>query len=168
MELFWSFVYSVKRHENRKFCHSIFIKKRKGRLGKSYLSYSLELPPIPGEPRVLSQLKPGEVSLIFDRPLSLTTVTATAAITKAPDIVAFVVQWIESRYFLRDYLNSLSPDIAAAIHSIGSSSVLFPPHLSAAVPTAITEAGSQVGFRELPWQGQSSFLRQERSLLCSA
>ncbi|KAL5969901.1 Receptor-type tyrosine-protein phosphatase F [Taenia solium] len=106
-----------------------------------------ELPPTPGEPRVLHQLKPGEVNLIFDRPLSLTTVTDTTAITTAPDIAAFVVQWIESRYFLRDYLNSLSPDIAAAIHPIGGSSVLFPPHLSAAIATTITEAGNQVGLQ---------------------
>ncbi|VDK20966.1 unnamed protein product [Taenia asiatica] len=108
-----------------------------------------ELPPTPGEPRVLHQLKPGEVNLIFDRPLSLTTVTDTTAITTAPDIAAFVVQWIESRYFLRDYLNSLSPDIAAAIHPIGGSSVLFPPHLSAAIATTITETGNQVGIEEL-------------------
>nr|CDS20654.1 receptor type tyrosine protein phosphatase [Echinococcus granulosus] len=111
-----------------------------------------ELPPTPGEPQVLHQLKPGEVTLVFDRPLSFTTVTATNTITTAPDIAAFVVQWIESRYFLRDYLNSLSPDIAAAIHPIGGNSVLFSPHLSAAVATAATEASNQVGlqFRLIP------------------
>lgn len=119
-----------------------------------------ELPPTPGEPRVLHQLKPGEVNLIFDRPLSLTTVTDTTAITTAPDIAAFVVQWIESRYFLRDYLNSLSPDIAAAIHPIGGNSVLFPPHLSAAVTTTTTEAGNQVGLEGLLLVGRLSFARE--------
>ncbi len=65
-----------------------------------------ELPPTPGIPRFLQQKRPGEMTITFSRPQKRTSSTRVSA---------FLVQWIESRNFLADYLVSLSPEIATAI-----------------------------------------------------
>lgn len=64
-------------------------------------------------------------------------------ISTAPDVAAFVVQWIESRHFLPDYLDSLSPEISAAIQPISTSGGFFPSHLPPIVETT-GEASNQV------------------------
>ncbi|VUZ56365.1 unnamed protein product [Hymenolepis diminuta] len=98
-----------------------------------------ELPPIPGEPRILKQTRVGEMSLIFSKPL----IHSMNAISAAPDVAAFVVQWIESRHFLPDYLDSLSPEISAAIQPISTTGGLFSNHLSSAVALS-ADANNQV------------------------
>ncbi|VUZ56364.1 unnamed protein product, partial [Hymenolepis diminuta] len=106
-----------------------------------------ELPPIPGEPRILKQTRVGEMSLIFSKPL----IHSMNAISAAPDVAAFVVQWIESRHFLPDYLDSLSPEISAAIQPISTTGGLFSNHLSSAVALS-ADANNQIGlqFRLIP------------------
>ncbi|VDO03309.1 unnamed protein product [Rodentolepis nana] len=98
-----------------------------------------ELPPTPGEPRVLKQTRAGEIILTFSKPL----IHSMNAISAAPDVAAFIVQWIESRHFLPDYVDSLSPEISAAIQTIGTTSDLFPSHLSSANALA-ADASNQV------------------------
>uniref|UniRef100_A0A5K3F4M5 protein-tyrosine-phosphatase n=1 Tax=Mesocestoides corti TaxID=53468 RepID=A0A5K3F4M5_MESCO len=99
-----------------------------------------ELPPPPEQPRFLPQNRPGEVTFEFNRPTTH---------RPAPQVSAYLVQWIESRYFLADYLVSLSPEIATAIQRISTS--LFPPHLPALGLEKNSEL-SQVGlqFRVIP------------------
>lgn len=61
----------------------------------------------------------------------------------APDVAAFVIQWVESRAFLADYLDSLPPDVAAAIQPMSSNGGLFPFHLLS--PIATNKPDDQVG-----------------------
>ncbi|BHF81728.1 protein tyrosine phosphatase activity [Sparganum proliferum] len=65
-----------------------------------------ELPPTPGLPRFLSQKRIGEVMIAFSRPASNRL--------QAP-VSKFLVQWMETKNFLVEYLITISPEIAAAI-----------------------------------------------------
>ncbi|VDN08720.1 unnamed protein product [Dibothriocephalus latus] len=73
-----------------------------------------ELPLTPGLPRFLSQKRMGEVMIAFSRP--------TSNRLQAP-VSKFLVQWIETKNFLVEYLITMSPEIAAAIQP---TNVLFP------------------------------------------
>ncbi|VDL91364.1 unnamed protein product [Schistocephalus solidus] len=73
-----------------------------------------ELPPTPGMPRFLSQKRMGEVMIAFSRPVSNRL--------QAP-VSKFLVQWIETKNFLVEYLITMSPEIATAIQP---SNGLFP------------------------------------------